>query len=164
MLYVSDIHSVKYAKIRASSDLYFLIYDSVHIPENKNMILFIYRKTQIGESQHFGIFYAVIRQKQQFHNDFTILKHSFFQRLIVIEIVVSEITEKKLSKLLLSKTFYLFSYFLFLKAVSDCKSKNLSMFWKTAVNKILAKLKDKSFIRINSCNLSHNFRQFSEKF
>ena len=49
----SDIHSVKYAKIRASSDLYFPIYDSVLIRENKNMILFIYRKTQIGESQHF---------------------------------------------------------------------------------------------------------------
>ena len=57
----SDIHSVKYAKICASSDLYFPIYDSVLILENKNMIIFIYRKTQIGESQRFGIFYAVIR-------------------------------------------------------------------------------------------------------
>ena len=56
-----DIHSVKYAKIRASADLYFPIYDSILVRENKNMILFIYRKTQIGVSQHFGIFYAVIR-------------------------------------------------------------------------------------------------------
>ena len=56
-----DIHSVKYAKIRPSSDLYFPIYDSVLIRENSNMILFIYRKTQARESQHFGIFYPVIR-------------------------------------------------------------------------------------------------------
>ena len=57
----SDIHSVKYAKIRASSDLYFAIYDSALILENKNLTLFICRKTQIGESQRFSLFYAVIR-------------------------------------------------------------------------------------------------------
>ena len=37
----SDIHSIKYAKIRSSSDQYFPIYNSVLIRENKNMILFI---------------------------------------------------------------------------------------------------------------------------
>ena len=37
----SDIHSVKYAEIRVSSDLYFPIYDFVLVRENKNMILFI---------------------------------------------------------------------------------------------------------------------------
>ena len=57
----SDIHIVQEAKTRASSDLDFPIYDSALIRENKNMILFICRKTQIGESQHFGIFYSVIR-------------------------------------------------------------------------------------------------------
>ena len=35
-----------------------------------------------------------------------ILKFSFFQRLIVIELLVSETIEKKLSKLLLPKTFF----------------------------------------------------------
>ena len=40
----SDIQSVKYAKIRASSGLYFPIYDSVLVRENKNMILFIYKE------------------------------------------------------------------------------------------------------------------------
>ena len=32
----------------------------VLIWENKDMILFLYRKIQIGVSQHFGKFYAVI--------------------------------------------------------------------------------------------------------
>ena len=57
----SDTHCVKYVKIHASSDLYFPAYDSVLIQENKDMILFIYKKIQIGESQHFGMFYALIR-------------------------------------------------------------------------------------------------------
>ena len=57
----SDIYSVKYAKISVSSDLYFPFYDPVLIQENMNMILFMYRKTQIAESQHFGLFHAVIK-------------------------------------------------------------------------------------------------------
>ena len=62
----SDIHSVKYAKIRVSADLYFPINDSALVRENKNMILFIYRKTQIGESQHFGIFYEWLGRNNSF--------------------------------------------------------------------------------------------------
>ena len=52
----SDVHSVKYAKIRDSSDLYFPTYDSVFIRENKNMILFIYRKTQMEKANILAYF------------------------------------------------------------------------------------------------------------
>ena len=52
----SDVHSVKYAKIRDSSDLYFPTYDSVFIRGNKNMILFIYRKTQMEKANILAYF------------------------------------------------------------------------------------------------------------
>ena len=58
--YVSDIHRVKYDKIRASSDLYFPIHDSVLIRENKNMIL-LYTEKHRPEKANIAIFYAVIR-------------------------------------------------------------------------------------------------------
>ena len=44
------------------------------------------------------------------------------------------------------------------------KSKPVTMFWKTAVNKDFVNLKDKNLIRIKSCNPSYDFQQFSEKF
>ena len=59
----SDIHWVKHAKIRASSDPYFLVYYSALIRENTNSILIIYGEIRIGESPHFDIFFAVIRKK-----------------------------------------------------------------------------------------------------
>ena len=40
----SDIHCVKYAKTRASSDLYFPVKDSVHMRENTDTIMPIYDK------------------------------------------------------------------------------------------------------------------------
>ena len=72
------------------------------------------------------------------HTDVRILKFSFFQRLIVIELLVSETMVRK--------------------------SKPVTMFGKTDVNKDFVNLKDKSLIRIKNCNPSYDFQKFSEKF
>ena len=59
----SDIHRVKYAKTRASSDAYFPVYDSVFMLKNTNTILSTDRKTRVRNIPHSGIFYAGIRKK-----------------------------------------------------------------------------------------------------
>ena len=71
---LSDIHCVKYVKIRASYDPYVPVYDSVLTRDNADTILFIYGKIQIGESPHFSIFTTTVSNQ----TDFTILKFCFF--------------------------------------------------------------------------------------
>ena len=102
----------------ASYDPYFLVYDSVHMRESTDMILSIYGKIRIRESSHFGILRS---DKEEItvsnQTDFTILKFSFFQRLIVIELYVSEMIEKSYQNCFFLKRS---SFLLFLFA--DCKS------------------------------------------
>ena len=57
-----DIHWVKYAKTWASSDPYFLVYDSVHMRENTDTILSIYGKIRL-EKARISAFYAVVKKK-----------------------------------------------------------------------------------------------------
>ena len=59
----SDIRCVKYAKTRASSDLYFPVYNSVHMRENTDTILSLHGKIQIRKCPHFRMLYAVIKMK-----------------------------------------------------------------------------------------------------
>ena len=79
----SDINCVKYAKTRPPSDPYFSVYNSVHMRENTDTILSIYGKIQIRKIRHFC---TTVPNE----TDFTIEKFSFFQRLIVIQLLVSE--------------------------------------------------------------------------
>ena len=139
----SDIQSVKYAKIRASSDLYFPIYGSVLVRENKNMILFIYKEnTDRRISAYFTQWLG--RTTVSNYTDFTILNLTFFQGLIVIELLVSEITEKKLSKLLLSKTFF-FPTFSFCRQWVIAKARTYRCSERRRLIKFLQNLKRKTW-------------------
>ena len=71
--------------------------------------------------------------------------------------------QRKVIKTISSSNFLL-SYFFLLQTVSHCKSKPVTMFWKTAVNKDFAKLEGKNLVSIKSWNPSQDFQQFSEKF
>ena len=81
----SDIHCVKYAKTRAFSDPYFPVYDSVHMRENTDQRKPAFRHSARSDKEEITVSNYI---------DFTILKLSFFQRLIVIELLISEMIEK----------------------------------------------------------------------
>ena len=148
----SDTHCAEYAKTRASSDLCFPVYNSVYMRENAGQKKPTYPHTLRSDKEEITV---------SDYTDFKNVKFSFFQRLIVIELLVSEMIEKIYQNSFVLK---LPSYYFFFQTVSHCKSKPVTMFWKTVINKIFSKLIGKDLIRIKSFTPSQDFRQFSGKF
>ena len=114
----SDIHCAEYAKTLASSDLCFPVYNSVHMRENTDQKKPTYPHTLRSDKEEITV---------SNYTDFTNVKFSFFQRLIVIELLVSEMIEKIYQNYFVLK---LSSFLLFI--FSDSKSLQ-----KQTVNNVL---------------------------
>ena len=127
---------------------YVQIFTALNMPKYALLLIYIfpctilssYGKKRISFCSYTGKY----RSEKVNISNFTILKLSFFQRLIVIELLVSEITEKKLSRLLLSKNFFL-PAFSFYRQWVIAKAKTYRCYEKRLLIKFLQNLKRKTW-------------------